>query len=1122
MNQKENIIWTAGDMDNFIDTFRSPIPSKVFEVIDGKILDWPSFHPSQADPDGHYQIHTYSVKFSTKKSDLKLYIKYIASTPRIPYLQIKINNKDGYYYPYPIPSDDKQIKPSHALHASIYNKDEIIIYIPAKYVNDNENIIEITAIDEHNVVKITNQQAVLRLDRMADACGFHYGAIELEAIDKLPKLYDVKMYSSVVYIKDKDGLLNEECQMIITNTFLIEKEVKGVIKLSWENGCKEIKYNLPQSNFGQIKFDFLLPDGAGEVFYQITGDIEAKGSFKRKIKWKVYTTPHAHTDIGYTHRQWEVAERMSRNLDTAVKLLDKDKEHLSYILDSAWSLDEFLKSRSKECNEKVIKYIKDGYIGVPWNYVDLLTQFPSLEATIHNGDFSSNLLGEYIPDRVDVIDVASISSSYPTILKGSGVKYIIHADNQDRGPFRLNGGLHKHNPFWWEGPDGSKIIMWLAKMYCELKKVCGSPFSIEAGKRGLNMWLLDYERETYIPDAVILYGMEADNTDIDVRVMDFYKEWEKEIAYPKLISSNGSTFFEYIMQFSDYFETYKGDEGAYWEDGIASSVIESFAVREAESGIRLAEILDSFAVLYGDNLKFPLQNYNEAWKQVLLYNEHTWGAFLSGSDPNSLLQTDQWNTKKSMADQAKEWKNHLLSQSASKLSLIWNNKGREIVVYNPYSFTVADYVKVEIGLNEEVDGDYAVEKLLTTQKIITLYTGDIQAFSYKRFPLKECNQSNINFRNKLKKDNVIIENNYYKVEINTNTAYVKSFYDKELNKELAQGNTLGQLLYAHGGEGSTLIGNKNGLNKDGAIIEPCFKPNDYEEINSKCSSKVIIRGEAFFGKVEVCYELLNHKKELQISYIYDKEDVYKLEAVYVDFNFNMNENSKVLSDSQIGWVDWENNCLPGACREWLPLQTSILVKDSTCNIQIASKDAFLFTVNEPVKGKWDSNIKVSGNRIYSYVLNNYWRCNYKPNQGGHICFKYSLTSNKEITFEEAYRFGTISRHGLIAQRMSYQEFREDVKEVFKDGTGGIFLTWNSDHISLSTIRGSKDGEGFILRLIEIGGKEGNVIIGFKDKIITKAILTDHQERENELINIINKNELTIDMKAWQVKTIKIK
>ncbi len=106
--------------------------------------------------------------------------------------------------------------------------------------------------------------------------------------------------------------------------------------------------------------------------------------------------------------------------------------------------------------------------------------------------------------------------------------------------------------------------------------------------------------------------------------------------------------------------------------------------------------------------------------------------------------------------------------------------------------------------------------------------------------------------------------------------------------------------------------------------------------------------------------------------------------------------------------------------------------------------------------------------------------------------------------------------------MSYQEFREDVKEVFKDGTGGIFLTWNSDHISLSTIRGSKDGEGFILRLIEIGGKEGNVIIGFKDKIITKAILTDHQERENELINIINKNELTIDMKAWQVKTIKIK
>jgi len=103
--------------------------------------------------------------------------------------------------------------------------------------------------------------------------------------------------------------------------------------------------------FGHLAFPFAIPDGEGDVKYELSGEIggvrvSAGGTFRRRRKWTVYVTPHAHTDIGYTHRQWEVAERLCRNLDTALDWLASEagaaQPSFAYHLDAGWTLETYV------------------------------------------------------------------------------------------------------------------------------------------------------------------------------------------------------------------------------------------------------------------------------------------------------------------------------------------------------------------------------------------------------------------------------------------------------------------------------------------------------------------------------------------------------------------------------------------------------------------------------------------------------------------------------------------------------------------------------------------------------------------------------------------------------------
>ncbi|NUK30272.1 hypothetical protein HT574_09270 [Parageobacillus sp. VR-IP] len=1163
----EQVIWSIGSSNGcsreFVDNYKQPdlLGNVVYYATNQEksTQKWPLFHPSEADPDGGYRFYPFTIKFHLSeqpKGDYAFRIYYLVISPRLPYLKINVNGTTGFGYFQPSPSKTTDIALHAGLHTTIYSEGVLEVIIPPQLLRKGENCIELISCDGGDFIHIENIEKIKRLDRMANSAGFIYQYITFSKIDnKGESISSLIIKPSVLYKTTAAGDLVERCHLYIELNKPVPKTTFWLeIKYENEKEKEVIEVPIPETKFGHLHKAFYIKDGTGNVHYKITGRINGEefthsGTILRRKKWKVYISPHVHTDIGYTHRQWEVAERLGRNIDTALDILEKEETEkldipaFAYHLDASWVLETYLATRRKERIKKFFEYVKAGKIGISHSYVDLLTQYASLEELIRNGEYTESLLrpeGMRSP-FTSIVDVPSLSSSLPAIYEGSGVKYVVHASNQDRGPFRLNSGLHKISPFYWEGVNGGKILVWLAKMYCELRKVCGSPPVISSAERGIEMWLDEYETESYRPDAVLLYGQEADNTDLDPQPVQFIKQWNETYAYPKLIACNVIDFFEYIeSNFRETLQTVKGDGGAYWEDGVASSIVPSIDIRHAQAMLPAAERLESLAVIHNDGWDYPEQQFDEAWRSTLQYVEHTWGAFLSVTDSKAALQEDQWAVKENFAKNGLQWAKRLLHVAATRHSLSWNNNGREVVVYNPHSWMVSSIVTVEIGRNEKVfdyrSGKEVPMRVIQTtdsQALVALWVENVPGLSYRRMELKPTDTASIyevakvqggtKSANEFPNTNkVTLENKYYRFIVDVTKGYVVSIFDIQLQKELVDTKDewgFGQFLYAKGGEGTRLVGNQKNLADSNLEVLHHFILLDYNVETFAFGTSLMIKAKVPYGELKVEWQLLDDQKRIDVKFIYEKEERLEKEAVYIAFPLDASL-ARVLSDSQLGWVDWDKDQLPGGCKEWLPLQTGILIDGRDYDVFIASPDIPLFCVGDIVRGSWPKFQKLSGGRIFSYVLNNYWNTNYKASQGGIIHFRYSITSDHFIAKDQAFRFGWEARLPLYGHRISLQEFRNP-SPPYNNLIEGTLAKISSETVTVSTIKKAKWNDGWIIRLQEISGLKQKAKISFPEKKIKEAWEIDLLEKETRKIEVEKDGSLRVTIGPWGLATVRI-
>jgi hypothetical protein len=394
-------------------------------------------------------------------------------------------------------------------------------------------------------------------------------------------------------------------------------------------------------------------------------------------------------------------------------------------------------------------------------------------------------------------------------MAAAGLKYFVSGCDNDNGPILLYSRLNEKSPFWWEGPDGGKILMWYSWVYSQLGVLFGGlEPHMAAGHDSMPIFLQAYSHPEYKSDAVLVYGTQWENTDLFPQQASVAEDWNKIYAFPHLQYSSFADALDYVArQFGDAIPVVRGDGGPYWEDGIASTARSAALEREAEQRSLAAETFSTISSLINPRLRPDGEVLQRLWNNMVLYDEHTWGADRSVLDPKSQETLNQLAVKEAFATDAKRDVDYALRRGLAALAdNIYDPKGT-LLVFNPLSWQRSGMVEVDLDKGLELV-DLATNRtvpceVLSTGKSyrhIRFLAQDVPSVGYKAYALRQTKAEppapQAASEGKL-------ENQYYRVALDPGSGAVKSIFDKELNKELINPSSpyrFDQYLYVTGAD----------------------------------------------------------------------------------------------------------------------------------------------------------------------------------------------------------------------------------------------------------------------------------------------------------------------------------
>ncbi len=294
----------------------------------------------------------------------------------------------------------------------------------------------------------------------------------------------------------------------------------GAQKCELHFGETEVLVNLPEiRETSQAEF----------VLKTSTKELKTTATVQPVRKWRIYIIPTVHTDIGYTDLQQRVIERHAENTGRAVSLSQKHPSFL-WELETFWQLESFLQLHPEQADD-VFQLLRKGRWGLSALYGNELTGLCSHEALNRLVLPSSKLATKAGFDFTSAIldDVPSAVGSLPTVLANSGIKYFIQGVNNDRAPHATVG---LPNPFYWEGPDGSRVLSFVGPGYAQASAYFTS---MERAADQVPALIASYENAKYPYDAIMINGAFSDNAPVGSWLAEVVEKWDAQWEYPKLI-----------------------------------------------------------------------------------------------------------------------------------------------------------------------------------------------------------------------------------------------------------------------------------------------------------------------------------------------------------------------------------------------------------------------------------------------------------------------------------------------------------------------------------------------------------------------------------------------------------
>ncbi len=1094
-----------------VEFFRGAKDSVTFQVGKSDSADWPG--RQRTGP-------SYRILFSLESpsGSYSLRIATLIDRPRIPALRIEVNGHAGMFYLHP--------KLSYSRSDFTYafdpheSQSEIKTEIPLSFLKQGENVISITCVDDPPTPSGEKEIG-----------GISYDAISLEQDDskksKPAGRISVDIEPTIFY-RQAQGRLSE-----VVDSFIRFSK-------SWRAGTADLEVAgnhyqayFPAGEFGEQRVSFAVPEWSGTV----QGNIRVSGESKRVIpitltaqrKWTLFVVPHTHLDIGYTDYQGKVAEVQPRVLSQAADLIHQHPG-FRFSMDGSWNLQQLLETRPEAKRAEILELIRKGKMAMPAQYCNLLTAYASLE-TLYRSLYESKELARRsnLPfEYANITDVPTYSGSYPSVLAASGVKYWVAASNNDRAPIFFYDHWNEKSPFWWQGPDGKKVLFWYSRHYEQVQTLFGLPPNLNAVRESLPIFLQAYSKPTYKPDAVLLYGTQVENTDLFPSTATFADDWNKLYAFPTLKYATFPDFFRYIAEhYATDLPTFNGDGGGYWEDGIASDAYFEAEDRENQNRALSAEVLSTVTHSIDANLNPPQDSLKDIWRNIILFAEHTWLSYNSVSQPDHDESIKQLRVKDSRADEAALKIEDVMNRSMSQLADQIHIPANTLVVFNSLNWRRDVVVEtdllehpqlVDLATHQPVPLEvlYHKEKFLR----VRFLAKDLPSVGYKCFSISYGKEGPPETQRSMEQ---VIENPFYRIKIDEASGALTSIYDKLLQREIVDANSpykFGQYLYVTGGDGDTQMINPFPALPPGELKVHAASQGKFLGVEQMPWGQSLRMSASTVNTPEIETEILlfNDQKKIEFRYRVHKQYTNDKEGVYFAFPVSVSTPNFSFSTQQ-GWVDPAHDLMKGGSLEWFNVQQWMAVHDSNLAVGIVPLDASLASFGDINRGKWPGEFAPRTGTIFSYVMNNYWHTNYRAGQEGNFTFRYALTSGPQLDG------GSLTRLGLDEMRPAELDYVVGQDKVGNPSRplpaeGQSFLKTASQDVALITWKLAEDGNGMILRLQETAGKPAATALDFSHARIKSAQLCSGVE--DDLQNLpVQDNRIPLSLKPFEVVTIRV-
>ena len=836
---------------------------------------------------------------------------------------------------------------------------------------------------------------------------------------------------------------------------------------------------------GPKVLEALTPAVEAEHVTNVTLEVAGNTLFSGNVTLKpvrkvlVYVLPHSHNDIGYTDVQTDVEKKQMRNIQLGIDLAKRTAEYpegarFVWNMEGCWAADLWMHRMPESDKEEFIHAVQKGWVALHGMYANELTGLCRPEELLQLFQYGTQL-GELCGVKVDsamISDVPGFTWGTSTAMVQAGIRYFSAAPNW----FDRIGTLMQEwqdKPFWWISPSGQeRVLVWVPWTGYAMSHVFKQITPDWVGKYQDRLDEVNYRYDI----SYIRWSGHGDNAEPDPGVSEDIRAWNTKYAWPKFyIASTSKAFGALEGRYGKDLQEFKGDLTPYWEDGASSSALETGMNRNTAERLVQAEAL--FAMDGGES--YPAAEFSDAWRNVLLYSEHTWGAWNSVSDSENKFVKDQWEIKRSFAVEGAKQSRELLERSIKQAAGgAASASATSVDVYNTTSWVRSELVVLPKELSEAGDrvadqsGRPVFSQRLSTGELAIWATG-VAAFSSARYAISQGGAHKA--EKPVKIEGATVDNGVIRVRVDTKTGGIQGLHYRGEDANLADtgsGEQINQYLFLPGSDLADLQSNgpvKITVEENGPLVATLRIESDAPGCN-KLTRKIRLTAGADY---------------LEIINIVDKKRAAMnpnpgkggpggdwaqrggKKSVQFAFPFNVQEG-QVRMDVPLAVMRPETDQLAGACKNWMPVGRWIDVANKDHGVTWATLDAPLVEIGEisarlPGSQRnpeaWRKHIEPT-QKFYSWVMNNHWGTNYRAYQEGVVIFRYAIRPHTGYDAAAASRFATGLSQPLIA-----------IAAGGPSVASPALLRVEPEEVLVTAIKPSDDGKAWIVRLFGASGED---------------------------------------------------